>query len=64
MRMAYVTAGIYMIRSNVLYRTKKPFNPLKGETFEYQEDDFRIIVEQVSHHPPIYCYHAESDDFI
>ena len=41
--MAYVTAGIYMIRSNVLYRTKKPFNPLKGETFEYQEDDFRIF---------------------
>eukprot|EP01111_Echinosteliopsis_oligospora_P002698 TRINITY_DN140_c0_g1_i1.p1 TRINITY_DN140_c0_g1~~TRINITY_DN140_c0_g1_i1.p1 ORF type:complete len:490 (+),score=140.93 TRINITY_DN140_c0_g1_i1:72-1541(+) len=36
-------------------RTKKPFNPLLGETYEYERKngDYKIIAEQVSHHPPI-----------
>ena len=49
---------------NVIDRVKKPFNPLKGETYEYQDDKFKMIIEQVSHHPPIHCYHAESENFI
>uniref|UniRef100_A0A672R3K5 Oxysterol-binding protein n=1 Tax=Sinocyclocheilus grahami TaxID=75366 RepID=A0A672R3K5_SINGR len=49
-------------------RTGKPFNPLLGETYELTRDDqgFRLISEQVSHHPPISAFHTESltGDFV
>uniref|UniRef100_A0A8C9SR25 Oxysterol-binding protein n=1 Tax=Scleropages formosus TaxID=113540 RepID=A0A8C9SR25_SCLFO len=49
-------------------RTGKPFNPLLGETFELIRDDqgFRLISEQVSHHPPISAFYAEclTGDFV
>jgi hypothetical protein len=38
--------------------TTKPFNPLLGETFEYVNDDFTYLAEQVSHHPPQVAYHC------
>ncbi|XP_069965330.1 oxysterol-binding protein-related protein 1 isoform X2 [Bactrocera oleae] len=41
-------------------RVGKPFNPLLGETYELQRKDFKILCEQVSHHPPISAFHAES----
>lgn len=44
-------------------RLGKPFNPLLGETYEYQNDDFRIVCEQVSHHPPVSAFHADSSNF-
>lgn len=33
---------------------------------EYQNCNyhFRIICEQVSHHPPVSAFHAESDEFV
>ena len=37
--------------------TTKPFNPLLGETYEFVNDDFEYLSEQVSHHPPVTaCY--------
>uniref|UniRef100_A0A8C8MKP2 Oxysterol-binding protein n=1 Tax=Oncorhynchus tshawytscha TaxID=74940 RepID=A0A8C8MKP2_ONCTS len=49
-------------------RTGKPFNPLLGETYELTREDhgYRLISEQVSHHPPISAFHAESlvGDFV
>ncbi|MGH0153314.1 UNVERIFIED_CONTAM: hypothetical protein FKN15_024763 [Acipenser sinensis] len=49
-------------------RTGKPFNPLLGETYELVREDlgFRLISEQVSHHPPISAFHAEGleKDFV
>ncbi|XP_062282737.1 oxysterol-binding protein-related protein 2-like [Scomber scombrus] len=49
-------------------RTGKPFNPLLGETYELTRDDqgFRLVSEQVSHHPPVSAFHAESllGDFV
>lgn len=33
-------------------RLSKPFNPLLGETYELIRNDYRICLEQVSHHPP------------
>uniref|UniRef100_A0A8C6TCR4 Oxysterol-binding protein n=1 Tax=Neogobius melanostomus TaxID=47308 RepID=A0A8C6TCR4_9GOBI len=49
-------------------RTGKPFNPLLGETYELtrEEQGYRFISEQVSHHPPISAFHAESlsGDFV
>uniref|UniRef100_A0A3Q3X2U4 Oxysterol-binding protein n=1 Tax=Mola mola TaxID=94237 RepID=A0A3Q3X2U4_MOLML len=40
-------------------RTGKPFNPL-------EEQGFRLVSEQVSHHPPVSAFHAESltGDFV
>ncbi|XP_018330355.1 oxysterol-binding protein-related protein 1 isoform X2 [Agrilus planipennis] len=43
-------------------RLGKPFNPLLGETYELEREEFRIICEQVSHHPPVSAFHAESPD--
>lgn len=53
-----------MVHSLVLNRTKKPFNSLLGETCDYEHDGLRVIAEQVSHHPPISAYYAETKDFI
>ena len=39
LRCAYVLGGDFMKFGNVLNRFKKPFNPLKGETFEYIDGD-------------------------
>lgn len=61
-RMAYLVAfiaGGYSLAT----RTKKPFNPILGETFEYLNDKWKFMAEQVSHHPPIGVSEASSDDF-
>lgn len=45
-------------------RTSKPFNPLLGETYEFDRMSdlgWRSIAEQVSHHPPISALHVESE---
>jgi hypothetical protein len=34
-------------------RTKKPFNPLLGETYELVTPKFRYFSELLCHHPPI-----------
>lgn len=46
-------------------RTKKPFNPILGETFEVVSKDerFKFIAEQVSHHPPIGVSETTSKDY-
>ena len=44
-------------------RVAKFFNPLLFESYEYvdNEQNFRYIAEQVSHHPAISAYYAEGD---
>jgi len=46
-------------------RDGKPFNPLLGETYEWQAPDgrTRYVCEQVSHHPPVLAYVADSTEF-
>jgi len=44
-------------------RTKKPFNPILGETYEYVTEKRRFYAEQVSHHPPVTAYNLESQGF-
>lgn len=41
----------------------KPVNPLLGETYEYKTDDFEMVTEQVSHHPPITAVHIRGKDY-
>lgn len=45
--------------------TRKPFNPLLGETYELTRPDlgFRFVAEKVSHHPTIIAGHANGDRF-
>ncbi|XP_063779678.1 oxysterol-binding protein-related protein 1 isoform X1 [Pseudophryne corroboree] len=66
-RMQCVAAFAVSAVASQWERTGKPFNPLLGETYELVRDDlgFRLISEQVSHHPPISAFHAEglSKDF-
>eukprot|EP00250_Pteridium_aquilinum_P002584 c12805_g1_i1 orf=179-3232(+) len=44
------------------HRDAKPFNPLLGETYEWQALDgkLRFIAEQVSHHPPILAFNCHN----
>jgi len=42
---------------------KKLFNPIIGETYENVTKEYRMITEQVSHHPPISAYNIEGNGF-
>lgn len=46
-------------------RTRKPFNPILGETYELMRADkgFRYIAEKVSHHPLVVACHADSENY-
>ncbi|XP_018421188.1 PREDICTED: oxysterol-binding protein-related protein 1 isoform X1 [Nanorana parkeri] len=67
-RMQCVAAFAVSAVASQWERTGKPFNPLLGETYELVREDlgFRLISEQVSHHPPISAFHAEglNSDFV
>lgn len=66
LRMQYVAAFVVSSISSNWERIGKPFNPLLGETFEFERKDmgFRMVSEQVSHHPPISAFHVEGDGFV
>ncbi|KAI7684869.1 Oxysterol-binding protein-related protein 1 [Sarcoptes scabiei] len=65
-RMENVCAFIVSAYSSNWLRLNKPFNPLLGETFQFEipNSQTKIVFEQVSHHPPISAWHAESPHFI
>ncbi|XP_078397293.1 oxysterol-binding protein-related protein 1 isoform X2 [Cetorhinus maximus] len=60
-RMQRVAAFAVSAVASQWERTGKPFNPLLGETYELVRQDlgFKLISEQVSHHPPVSAFHAE-----
>ncbi len=61
-RLKYVACfAVSALAANV-DRMGKPFNPLLGETYELKGHGFRIISEQVGHHPPVSAFHAASDE--
>ncbi|KAJ3608189.1 hypothetical protein NHX12_025239, partial [Muraenolepis orangiensis] len=65
-RMVIIAAFAISGYSTAIFRNRyKPFNPVLGETYECVRDDmgFRLISEQVCHHPPISACHAESENF-
>ncbi|XP_065284033.1 oxysterol-binding protein-related protein 1-like [Dermacentor albipictus] len=64
-RIELVTAFAVSALASNLERLSKPFNPLLGETYELVREDvgFRMVCEQVSHHPPVSAFHAESSHF-
>ncbi len=62
LRMVYVAGFAASEYVSTIGRIAKPFNPLLGETYEYARPDkgYRVLCEQVSHHPPISAIVAES----
>jgi len=61
-RLLRVTAFVLSSYHASLLRDSKPFNPLLGETFEWINDNFRFVGEQVSHHPPVSCFNVQGFD--
>ncbi|EGC35821.1 hypothetical protein DICPUDRAFT_91950 [Dictyostelium purpureum] len=63
--LAYLAAFNCALYSTAI-RTRKPFNPILGETFEIvdKNGEFKFIAEQVSHHPPIGVSETTSDSYI
>ncbi|KAH3896816.1 hypothetical protein DPMN_020997, partial [Dreissena polymorpha] len=61
-RLQYVAAFAVSAVSSNWDRIGKPFNPLLGETYELDRPDlgFRLISEQVCHHPPISAFHIDA----
>lgn len=64
LRLALVASFVVSTYASSDCRTMKPFNPLLGETFELQRDGFRLISEQVSHHPPISALHCDHPSYL
>ncbi|KAJ1655383.1 Oxysterol-binding protein 3 [Dispira simplex] len=65
-RLMFVVAfTVSPFASRVTRGTRKPFNPLLGETYELDlpEKGFRYFAEKVSHHPPVMACHAMGSDF-
>lgn len=67
-RLIYVTAfAISSLSGNRVRErsSRKPFNPLLGETYELIREDrgFRFIAEKVSHRPVQLAYQADSRDW-
>jgi hypothetical protein len=62
-RLALVGAYTLAATAQNRYRMKKCFNPILGETYEFVADKYRILSEQVSHHPPIFAYKVEGDGY-
>ncbi|ORX36095.1 hypothetical protein BD324DRAFT_630144 [Kockovaella imperatae] len=58
--------GQYTTRNEKMGSEKKPLNPVLGELFfgvwpdKNGRGETRLMVEQVSHHPPITAYHIEN----
>jgi len=64
-RLLLVSAFAASSYASIYVRRTKPFNPLLGETFEYidREKNFRLMTEQVSHHPPIAAFTVDSQGY-
>ncbi|KAF0424583.1 Oxysterol-binding protein-domain-containing protein [Gigaspora margarita] len=64
-RLIHVAAFAVSGYASTSYRTRKPYNPLHGETYECVRPDkgFKFISEKVSHYPPIMACHADSPNW-
>lgn len=61
--MALMAAFTCTQKSVAKDRSKKPFNSMLGETFELVTSKYRLVAEQVSHHPPVTAYFCESNNY-
>lgn len=61
---AFATSNLASFRLKVR-STRKPFNPLLGETYELVREDkgYRMVSEKVSHKPPVFAIYVESENW-
>lgn len=62
-QLAHVAAFTMSAYSTTSDRIAKPFNPILGETYECERIDdmgWKLVSEQVSHHPPVLAQYCES----
>ena len=53
-RLLHLAAYALSPYSSAQRRSHKPFNPMLGETFEWEQDGhYRMMVEQVCTYPPL-----------
>ena len=57
--------AVFSVVRSILFkdRVMKPFNSLLGETYELVTPNYRLIAEQVSHHPPISACYIQGDGY-
>ena len=63
LRMWYLAAFNVAMYGQTMNRISKPFNPMLGETFEMTGNGWKLLAEQVSHHPPISALHLSSNNY-
>lgn len=63
LRIAYISGFFLMWISQNQYRLAASFNSLLAETYEFVEDDLKIVFESVSTHPQIAACYGESNDY-
>ena len=63
-RYAYCAAFAVTAYNSAISRVDKPFNPLLGEIFEFEDPIYKFISEQISFDPPGAAMHAEGQHFI
>ena len=63
LRLGLAAAVLFHFLSVIDGRSKKPINPLLGETLEMIWGDAHGIAEQVSHHPPISAKFWKTKDY-
>ncbi|WJX24074.1 hypothetical protein P8452_13227 [Trifolium repens] len=59
-RFIYVVAWFISTRRPVPFGVA-PYNPILGETHHVSKGNLNVLVEQVSHHPPVTAVHATDD---
>ena len=62
-RLWFLAAFNVAMYGQTMNRISKPFNPMLGETFEMTGNGWKLLAEQVSHHPPISALYLSSNDF-
>lgn len=63
LRLSYIAAIVVSHYSLTMNRITKPFNPILGETFEMFGNGWKLIAEQVSHHPPISALTVQAEKY-
>ena len=59
-----VFTAVFLALGDLAHRARKPLNPVLGETYELVTPNFRLLAEQVQHHPPRCAFHADSPDYV
>ena len=60
LRLAYILSMVLINYRKIIYRRRRNFTPLMGETSEFVWGDARGVAEQVSASPPVAAWHVES----